>query len=66
MGSQVRLTAEEQEVLERIRKRLLQEGFRITNERLLLALIKAIAQLPEDQLVSRIKEGLEGMDPGRD
>ncbi len=66
MGSQVRLTAEEQEVLERIRERLLEEGFRITNERLILALLKAVAQLPEDQLLQRIKEGLEGVDRSRD
>jgi hypothetical protein len=62
----VKLTSRERETLDRIRERLADQGFRISDEKFIVALLKAASQLPEEELVRLISEGLQSTQPKRD
>lgn len=59
MNPSVKLTAREREALDRIRARLEEQGLRVSNERFITALLRAASQLPEEELLRLISEGLQ-------
>lgn len=58
MDSKVKLTEQERELLSRIRDRLREQGVRVSDEKFILALLKAASQLPEEKLVELIRDSL--------
>jgi hypothetical protein len=58
MASDVKLTTKERAMLDRIRERLGKDGLRLSSERLMVALLKAAANLNEDDLTRLMREGL--------
>lgn len=66
MNPQIRLTPEELEALARIRERFTQEGLRMTDEKFVLIMLRAAAQLPEEELVRLLKQEMQGVRPEDD
>ena len=66
MNPNVKLSKQEQASLDRIRERLQEEGLRVSDERLILALLKAAVQLPGDALLALLKDGLSKVTPEHD
>jgi hypothetical protein len=62
----VKLTARERETLERIRARLAEQGLRVSDEKFITALLKAASNLPGDDLMRLIAEGLQSAPADRD
>ena len=60
----MKLTEEERKALDRILDRLRAEGLRLSDEKLVMALVKAAAQLPEEDLLRLLKESLSEADAG--
>lgn len=60
MHDSTKLSRQEREALDELRKRLEKEGgLRISNEKFLMALLQAAAQLPEEDLLRLLKQGIE-------
>jgi hypothetical protein len=55
----LKLSEPQLQALNRICDRLREQGLCIGNRELVLALLKAAAQLPEDELVNLIKDGID-------
>lgn len=66
MGTSVNLSESERRILDKVREKLQSEGFRVSDERLLVALLRAIAGLGDDEVLSLVREGLLASDPQRD
>jgi hypothetical protein len=62
----VKLTDEEHQAIDRMRARLLGQGIRISEERIVVALLKAAAKLPEGDFAALIQEGLGTTKPEDD
>ena len=59
--SRIRLNRQEREALDRLRERLGAEGLEVSDEGLALALLRAAAKLPPDELLKFVSDGLKGM-----
>jgi hypothetical protein len=60
----LKLTESERLALDRIRERLRDEGLKLTDEGLLIAVLQAAIQLPRADLLQLIRNGLEaGREP---
>lgn len=59
MKPEIRLTDQERQGLDRIKEKLAAQGIRLDDAKFILALLRAAAQLPEEDLVKLIKETLE-------
>jgi hypothetical protein len=60
MDRRVTLTANERDVLARIKARLAERGLKVSEEKFITALLKAASQLAEEDLIRLISEGLQG------
>jgi hypothetical protein len=66
VDSKLKLSAKERKALDNIKERLTEQGLRVSDDRLILALLKAAASLPEGELFKLIQEGLTVSQPQDD
>lgn len=64
MSEGFKLTAEERRALDRIRERLTERGMTVSDQGFILALLRAAAQMPEDELLRTVREGLGSGESG--
>ena len=66
MTTPLKLSDEERQAIDRMRIRLLEQGLRVSDEKFVLAILKAATKLPEGELMALIREGLSGITPTND
>jgi hypothetical protein len=61
LRSNLKLSVHERERLDQIRARLSEQGVNVSDEKFITALLRAASQLPEEELLRLISEGLQGV-----
>lgn len=66
VDSRHKLTAKQRQALDNLKERLAEQGLRVSDDRIIVALLKAAASLPEGDLIKLIREGLSVSQPQDD